>query len=471
MPEIGHTIRALYMTDYRLSNQIGVYRGELHRELNPTWLCAVLASQGLLPPRSRGARYLDIGCGTGIDVIALACANPDMHFTGVDPDPQHIGRALELAGRLSLPNVSFIQGGFDDPRIGKNYDYVVAHGLYAWLSEQKRMEFRQMFAGAIDPGGIGVLHYLVEPGAHLWRTLRAILSGLVEHLSVRDALAEMARMAEDKWGVFASLPGVRGIIETISGWPEEVLQHDLLNSHYIAEPSPVLMANLARLGLTFAASADPLANHDVFSLPGGLPHPAPQSRAHRAGLSDIATGRLSRIDIFAPNVQRIPAPQLPVMLDGLSFALMPGRLQVAGFYVPTAFGQIEPAPAMADAVLKQLRQRPTTVRMLVEMPMFSGNLPELFTLLSGMMAVGLVHPLRGIRQDPVFAARFNALAMQQMLDAVIPGPVSVFTGGVISVGSDMSPARSGEIASLIEMDRAGFFSPIRYLPYYDPSVA
>ncbi|HEY0212505.1 MAG TPA: class I SAM-dependent methyltransferase [Paenirhodobacter sp.] len=445
------------MTDYHLSDRLGVYPAEIHRELNPTWLGAVIALEGVIPPRVQGARYLDIGCGAGMDVIALACANPDMTFVGVDPDPNHILHAEGLARRLSLPNISFISGGFDDPRIGNGYDIVVAHGVYSWLSEADRARFRHCFASAIGAGGIGVLHYLVEPGAHLWRSLRAVLAGLTEHLPVPQALARMAEMARMRWGVFANLPGAKALIDALRAWPVETLRHDLLNSHYAPEAAPVLIADLARLGLGFVASADPLANHDVFALPGGLSPEAPQSRAHRAGLSDIATGRLSRVDIFAPDARLIPADRVALMLDGLSFALMPGRSRVTGFHVPTVFGPISPDADMAHAVLARLGQGPASVRALADLPGITGDLAALFQMLAGMMAVGLVHPLRGIRQDSHHTAAFNALACHDALSGGVPGPISIATGGVIWVGSDAQPVSGARIAALMAADQVGFF--------------
>lgn len=440
------------MTEYRTSAELAPYPAEVHRELNPTWLGAVLAMRGVVPPRSQGARYLDIGCGSGMDVIALACANPDMQVTGVEIDPEHIARAEALAARLGLRNAGFLCAGFDDLRVGDGNDYVVAHGIHSWLSEAGREGLRRAMARAVAPDGICVLHYLVEPGAHLWRSLRAVLAGLATEMPVAEALERMAGMAAAGWGIFATLPGAGAVIEVLRRWPEAVLRHDLLNSHYDAVSSPVLMADCARLGLGFVASADPLAEHDVFCLPPGT---AARSAQERAVLSDIATGRLSRVDIFAPGPRRMTAGQGGRMLEGLRFALMPGRDAVEGFHVPTVFGPVVPAPGMARAVLQRLRKGPASLAALAEV---SGDVPSLFELIAGMMAVGLVHPLRGLRQDGRAAAAFNALACRDALGGGVPGPVSLAVGGVVWTSSTPRPAAGSEIAALIAADRLGFFA-------------
>lgn len=443
------------MTEYRMSGELGSYPGEIHRDLNPTWLGAVMAMRGMIPPRSQGARYLDIGCGSGLDIIALACANPDMQFTGVDLDPAHIAQAEALAARIGLTNATFLCAGFDDPCLGGDHDYVVAHGIHSWLPEAGREGLRRTLARTVSPQGICVLHYLVEPGAHLWRSLRAVLMGLAEHMPVSDALDRMATMAETGWGIFATLPGAEAMVDVLKGWPEAMLRHDLLNNHYDAVSAPMLMADCARLGLDFVCSTDPLAEHDVFSLPTGM---AARSAQERALLSDIATGRLSRVDIFAPSVRRMAPEQGARMLEGLRFALMPGRERVEGFHVPTVFGPVTPAPAMAGDILGRLRRGPASLAELAALPAVSGDVASLLELVAGMMAVGLVHPLRGLRQDGRGAARFNGLACTEALGPRVPGPVSVATGGLIWAGSTAHPASGAEISALIAADRLGFFA-------------
>lgn len=447
----------LSAAQYLSGDRLGAYPGEVHRELNPTWLTTLLAFEGVVPPRMQGARLLDIGCGAGLDVIALACANPDMELTGVDPDGAQIARAEALAARLGLRNTRFLHGGFDDPRIGTGYDYVSANGLYSWLPEERRTALCHAFAAAVAPGGVGVLHYLVSPGATLWSSLRAVLAGLEMQMPLAAALARMRAMAEDGYGIFATLPGAGAVLAQISAWPEEALRHDLLNSHYAPEVAPRLIARLSGLGLDFVASADPLANHDVFALPGGLPPEAPPSRSHRALLSDIATGRLSRTDMFLRAPRLIAPAQQAQLLDGLHIALMPGRAQVQSFEVPTAFGPITPERTMVLQVLGLLRQRPAPLRSLASLPAINGDLATLFQLLGAMMAVDLVHPLRSLRQDAGFVQGFNALAVTEALGARLPGALSLATGGLIRAGVGAAPIAGAQIAAQIAADRQGFF--------------
>ncbi|NYJ04660.1 class I SAM-dependent methyltransferase [Petropleomorpha daqingensis] len=53
---------------------------------------------------------LEIGCGTGTLLRALAAAHPDRRFVGIDPLPGYTDYARRLAGHEGLTNVAFATG-------------------------------------------------------------------------------------------------------------------------------------------------------------------------------------------------------------------------------------------------------------------------------------------------------------------------------------------------------------------------
>lgn len=101
----------------------------------------------------RGARVLDLGCGTGRMTRAILAARPDAQVLLLDVDP----RALELArGRFAAEapgQLTFLSGSFHDPL--PRCDAVVASLSLHHISEleDKTRVYRNVF-DALAPGGL-----------------------------------------------------------------------------------------------------------------------------------------------------------------------------------------------------------------------------------------------------------------------------------------------------------------------------
>jgi len=66
--------------------------------LTTAWLPAI---PGLVEKLNTGASVLDVGCGHGASLVAMAAAYPNSHFTGVEPHPASVEAAhsrIEAAG-------------------------------------------------------------------------------------------------------------------------------------------------------------------------------------------------------------------------------------------------------------------------------------------------------------------------------------------------------------------------------------
>lgn len=142
------------------------YEYGYHPETSPAhihWACTL---QGIKAP-SRNFTYLDLGCGQGLSLILHAVVHPESNFIGVDFMPTHIAHARELTSRLGLSNVTFIEGDFLD--LAKNpagigeVDYVVAHGISAWVSKSVREGMWQLVTKVLKPGGIVYNSYNTYP--------------------------------------------------------------------------------------------------------------------------------------------------------------------------------------------------------------------------------------------------------------------------------------------------------------------
>lgn len=97
----------------------------------------------------RGARVLEVGCGTGAVARTLATWPGVSAVTGVDPSPVFLARARELAAGLT--NVVFDEGDARHLRYDANsYDVVIAHTTLCHIPRPERVleeVFRVLRAG------------------------------------------------------------------------------------------------------------------------------------------------------------------------------------------------------------------------------------------------------------------------------------------------------------------------------------
>ncbi len=87
------------------------YGAFIHRELSVSWLvlATLMGGRHRLDPGlvSTGFRYLDLGCGHGLNLLFNAAAHPQASFYGLDLNPTHIAGATAKAEALGLSNVQF----------------------------------------------------------------------------------------------------------------------------------------------------------------------------------------------------------------------------------------------------------------------------------------------------------------------------------------------------------------------------
>src|SRR5688572_19939844 len=103
-------------------------------QAHPGHLHAVSRMFGVAAAPVEECRYLEVGCGDGTHSIAAGLALPGATFIGVDLSAAAIERGKRVIAELGLSNVSLYATDLTrwDPPAG-GFDYVVAHGLYAWV--------------------------------------------------------------------------------------------------------------------------------------------------------------------------------------------------------------------------------------------------------------------------------------------------------------------------------------------------
>lgn len=109
-------------------------------------------------------RVLDLGCGTGHRLAALAEQNPNVEFVGIDMTERSINIAKRLMDINKLSNVSLCCSKIEDLSFTNEFDIVVSTGVFHHM-EQPHVGFDIAFK-AIKENGLALIWLYHEIGEY-----------------------------------------------------------------------------------------------------------------------------------------------------------------------------------------------------------------------------------------------------------------------------------------------------------------
>lgn len=177
-----------------------------HAPSHPDQLATVAFLHGLDPPCPRRCRMLELGCGSGANLIGIAYGLPQATLVGVDLAPTAIARARAAAQAVGLDNVELHVGdvrGLPDAVNGE-FDYIVAHGLYTWVDHPTREALLAACGQHLAPDGVAFISFNTHPGGHFRRAVRELAFWYAGEPDDPEELASRARE------LFAKLTELRG---------------------------------------------------------------------------------------------------------------------------------------------------------------------------------------------------------------------------------------------------------------------
>jgi SAM-dependent methyltransferase len=146
---------------------------------------------GRRPADPRQARVLELGCGSGSNLLTLAARFPGSRFLGLDFSGPDIAAAREVAAEAGLTNVEFQPAdllAWTPP--GQQFDYVIAYGLFSWVPDEVKARTLELARACLAPQGIACFSYMTYPGCKQPEALRDLLRLRTEGLA--DAAEKLA---------------------------------------------------------------------------------------------------------------------------------------------------------------------------------------------------------------------------------------------------------------------------------------
>lgn len=196
-----------------------------HPAADPALAAAAARLVGMSAAMPATSRIVEIGCGCGHHLIALALRWPGAECVGVDVHPEAIRRARHMARLAGAKNVRFIEADIADFDSEPGpHDYILAHGVFSWLPAEARSALLPWIRQRLAPQGLAVVSHNVMAG---WQPrLRVIQKArAVRQLGAKSWQHALALLREV--ALAESDPGSDlAIIDDMLAKPPGVLEHD-----------------------------------------------------------------------------------------------------------------------------------------------------------------------------------------------------------------------------------------------------
>lgn len=238
------------------------YQGQARRKTHPDRLAAIATVFGARPPDMRRARVLELGCGTGDNIAAIASSLPDSTCVGIDLSLAQVELGRARAAHAGLRNLLLIAGNIRDldGSLGA-FDIVIAHGLLSWVPPDLHDVILATCHRHLAPQGIAYVSYNALPGWHIRRVARDLMLS-----AAGDAASEAERVARGRAALESVCEALdrtdtayarllieqRDNVRQLSDWH---VAHDLLETFNTAFAFRDVVRRAAAAGLRFVAEA------------------------------------------------------------------------------------------------------------------------------------------------------------------------------------------------------------------------
>ena len=218
---------------------------------------------GLETAEPAKARVLELGCGVGVNLLAMAQLFPKSEFVGIDASKKQIDTGLEAVTATGLSNVRLIAADFSklDEDLGK-FDYILVHGIYSWVPDSVKEAILRIGKENLNPSGITYISYNCLPG---WRMRSALRDMMLMHTAgMPDVLGKVAQAKalikflaescseETPYGKY-----LRQELEMLTKVDDSYIAHEFLESENQALYFSDFIKSADKHGLVYLGDTDP----------------------------------------------------------------------------------------------------------------------------------------------------------------------------------------------------------------------
>lgn len=180
----------------------------------------------------------------------------------MDNSGEAIARASAFATRCGLGNVSLQRASVTDVEaVRGEFDYILCHGVYSWVTEPAREAILGLCARHLSPRGLALVSYNAMPGGFARQAVREMLRWHVRSLAspaeqIEEALALARFLSEHLGARDACAQALQAELRAAQEKPGGTFFHDDLADVNRAFFLHEFVADAARQGLRYVADAD-----------------------------------------------------------------------------------------------------------------------------------------------------------------------------------------------------------------------
>lgn len=428
--------------------------------LAPDYLRFLTLLGGSRAPSGPGLSYCELGCGQGYGLCVLAAANPDMTFHGYDFSPGMIAHASQLAADAALDNVTFEEASFEDMAEAPadrypDFDFIVLHGVYSWVSPFVRADIVRFIRRHLKPGGIVFVSYNAQPARGAQIPMQRLIMQHAKRITgrsddkVRASLSFVNSLMDKNLGYFEA-----NRFEPIDVTDDDLayLTHEYIMDHWHPMFFSDVVSEMASAKLDFVSVACMADQTGAFTPP---PDCTELSALHpdeiwRQLSRDIGMNRGFRRDIFQRG--RVPIEPHEAMRDILGTRLCrSGIVPDDEFKVACMGGKLTVKSNIGQLIAGVLEDGACTIDEIRRKLGYTGDIQDLLRHLAWLVEAQFVDVSRAEPASPLPSRRLNRIVAENGVFgkryAVLASPVT--GGGVRLPSNDMVLAHA-----LIETEHA-----------------
>jgi methyltransferase-like protein/ubiquinone/menaquinone biosynthesis C-methylase UbiE len=243
------------------------YVGYPFQQTHPDRLAMLASLYGMQPAEVGHCRVLELGCGDGTNLIAMAYGLPDSQFVGIDLAPKPLEYGKGLADELGLKNLDLLAGDIMevDESWGK-FDYIIAHGFYSWVPDFVREQLMVLCDRLLAPQGVAYISYNAYPGNRIHQMMREMMIFHTRGISDPDETVNQGvgllqfiasrfqNNIQNEDGVYPAL--LNREIKRLMGYKPEQIYHDDFSPFNTSFYFYQFIEHADRYGMQYLAEAD-----------------------------------------------------------------------------------------------------------------------------------------------------------------------------------------------------------------------
>ena len=251
------------------------YPSVVHEAVHPERLEVLARLAGLDPVPVQRARVLDIGGGSCFSLTAFAAQYPGADAHGFDLAERAIAHGKELAGP-ECPNVHLVVEDITKAKAryaARSFDYVIAHGVYAWVPDMVREALLEFVGHVLSERGVAFISFNAMPGCHVRLLLREMLLYEIQGIDDPETRIERAYAflhdfadagPEDEALTDPFMAGVRSHAASMAKRSPSVVFHDELGEWFSPQSLSQVVRDAAPHGLRWLTDAGRNRHFDGF---------------------------------------------------------------------------------------------------------------------------------------------------------------------------------------------------------------